>query len=284
MSSERKPSRIANIGGILIALLFFWEILGGIGYGIYELNRPIVTVWVDEIRVIERGAFYSYDDEIPLSHETIDVTVDVKEGGAIDAILMPNEGYYGFVACSEKEPIELPPPTELVSFESLCSFHYITSALNGTELNFQHSFDRDQYRYEAERFRVLLNNNGRVKGGADAVGDVTVHVKIKRWATPWGNLPYEETPSQLEIVVGYSLLLGGIATVVIIALGIRESRLKKKRRVMNSPTTISPRIPLYTIQFTYLCDMIDRGRVCSRRSERKLVSAVWAYRLLISEN
>jgi len=149
---ESKTARNIVIAVTLIVLL----VVAGLGF--LAIQHASTRTLFDESPFIEYGAHQHYSTVFPVG-TSIDVTVRVEKGGAIDVLLMDSKDFLDFQRFMEQE-------TE--SF-----YHFKTgSALNVKHISFTFTFP------STDRYFIVLSNAGGIEGGARPVGDVTVYIKV----------------------------------------------------------------------------------------------------------
>jgi hypothetical protein len=165
---ESKIGRNIVVAVVLISLLL---VVGALGYQAYEASKPSPTTeretttisvsssFVDESPYIEYGSAWHSSTVYPKGM-TIHVSVRVQEGGPIDVLLMNSGDFLNF--------------ENLIRGGEAGNFQYLKkgSALNVKSIDYEFTIPSD------DRYFVVLNNAGRIEGGAVPVGPVTVHIKI----------------------------------------------------------------------------------------------------------
>jgi hypothetical protein len=115
-------------------------------------------VYDDETQVVERGSF-RYASALVDSGWTMDVSVDVRTGGAVDVLLLNSENkivWDKFIAGQSQGTTYISQGSAL----NVQLFHYIFIVS------------------QKDTYYVLVNNGGRIAGGATPTGEVSVHFKI----------------------------------------------------------------------------------------------------------
>jgi len=153
---------------IIIAVVLAVLVVGALGYGAYQATKPPPSTpmprstpgytLVDESPFIEYGSYWHYSAAF---HQGAGIyfTIRVKEGGPIDVLLMDSGEFLDFQKFMEGKE------GSFYNFKT-------GSALNVKAINFTFRIDR------SDRYFIVLNNAGRIEGGADPTGDVIVYIRV----------------------------------------------------------------------------------------------------------
>ena len=140
---------IVLIVGVIIYLSLF-----NVGYN----YSPISQTLIDETSVLEEGE-YSYLIFNAEAYDNIEVNIEVKEGGAVDVLLMDAFDFndFGKFMDGERDTFE----------------HYVTgSALKVKSKTYLFQIPKSGTYY------IVTNNAGGIERGAYSLGQVSVYLKV----------------------------------------------------------------------------------------------------------
>ena len=113
---------------------------------------------VDETNYIPWGAYLQHSTVFSEGTK-VSVEIEVVKGGPVDVLLFDSGGFLNFVRFMEGKI-------------NSASYFNIGSALNVESKKY------DFIVPVQDRYFIVINNAGRIEGGARPVGDVSVHIKV----------------------------------------------------------------------------------------------------------
>lgn len=122
-------------------------------------NVPIENVpLIEETEHIKYGNYFSYSTVFKEGYK-IQVTVDVKQGGPVDVLLLDSGDYLNFEEFMKDK-------------KSTFKYLKIGSALDIMSKSYTFEIPT------SDRYHIVINNGGGIEGGAKPEGDVAVYIKV----------------------------------------------------------------------------------------------------------
>lgn len=122
------------------------------------------VIVADETKYLEQGVYW-FASTVLKEGDELEVTVEVKQGGLIDVLLFDSGDYLQFEQFMEGTGEEF-------------TYFVAGSALNVTSKSYTFQIP------SSDRYYVVINNAGRIEGGATPEGEVAVYLKVVATVRP----------------------------------------------------------------------------------------------------